>query len=162
MGRHRKVCECCQKIHEQVPKKEYEPVPPPRDPIKGRKTSDAKIRAVNKYRQKDYPKQMARKQSLEYYYNNKDQVLKKRKIFYEANKDNIREYQQEYQQKYRQTIRELKQLPFYGQEFEDKCVLCNSILKTYNNPDPLAKDGDCCDECNRTKVIPARRRLVGL
>jgi len=113
MGRHRKVCACCQKIHEQVPKKEYEPVPPPRDPIKGRKTSDAKIRAVNKYRQKDYPKQMARKQSLEYYYNNKDQVLKKRKIFYEANKDNIREYQQEYQQKYRQTIRQLKQLPFY-------------------------------------------------
>lgn len=38
-----------------------------------------------------------------------------------------------------------------------KCVLCNSVLETYgNNPAPLAQDGECCDDCNSTKVIPAR------
>ena len=38
-----------------------------------------------------------------------------------------------------------------------KCVLCDSVLETYgNNPAPLAQDGECCDDCNSTKVIPAR------
>lgn len=38
-----------------------------------------------------------------------------------------------------------------------KCVLCDSVLETYgNNAAPLAEDGECCDDCNATKVIPAR------
>jgi hypothetical protein len=115
MGRHRKNCECCGKVHEPIPKKEYDPVPPPKNPLKGRKTPDSIIRAVNKYRQKEYPKKMGRKQALDYYYKNKDEVLKRRRLHYEANKETIKEYQQDYQKRYRQTIKELKQLPFYGE-----------------------------------------------
>tara|TARA_R110000751_G_scaffold94798_4_gene185066 strand:- start:392 stop:622 length:231 start_codon:yes stop_codon:yes gene_type:complete len=38
------------------------------------------------------------------------------------------------------------------------CVLCNEDIKgNYgHNPAPLSDEGDCCDECNMTKVIPAR------
>lgn len=39
------------------------------------------------------------------------------------------------------------------------CVLCDNFFWGYgNNPYPLAKgeDDECCDECNATKVIPAR------
>lgn len=37
------------------------------------------------------------------------------------------------------------------------CVICKGEFWGYgNNPDPLAKKGICCDECNATKVIPAR------
>lgn len=117
MGRHKKICACCQKVNEPIPKKEYDPVPPPRDLVKGRKTPDSIIRAVNKYRQKEYPKEMGRKQALEYYYKNKEEVLKRRKLFYEANKESMKEYQQEYQKRYRQTINELKQLSFYNEAF---------------------------------------------
>lgn len=39
-----------------------------------------------------------------------------------------------------------------------KCVLCKKEVKGYgNNPAPLGNVyDDCCDTCNRTKVIPAR------
>ena len=39
-----------------------------------------------------------------------------------------------------------------------KCVLCKKEIKGYgNNPEPLAGNKtSCCDECNITKVIPAR------
>ena len=44
-----------------------------------------------------------------------------------------------------------------------QCCLCNITLIEFagNNPSPLGKVGIdwCCDECNRTKVIPARGRL---
>lgn len=38
------------------------------------------------------------------------------------------------------------------------CCLCGKDLKDEfgNNPYPLKKNGDCCNECNITKVIPAR------
>jgi|SaaInlV_100m_DNA_2_1039680.scaffolds.fasta_scaffold59081_4 hypothetical protein len=46
------------------------------------------------------------------------------------------------------------------------CVLCNEdirgevidgIARVYgHNPAPLSNEGKCCDECNITKVIPAR------
>jgi hypothetical protein len=37
-----------------------------------------------------------------------------------------------------------------------KCCLCKVNIKGYgNNAQPL-KNGRCCDECNITKVIPAR------
>ncbi len=52
-----------------------------------------------------------------------------------------------------------------------QCVLCDDVIRTApfhgNNPEPLMKnsynpesanEGRCCDECNSTKVIPARMR----
>lgn len=37
------------------------------------------------------------------------------------------------------------------------CVLCgNEITDHGNNPQPLSDDGKCCDNCNITKVVPAR------
>lgn len=39
------------------------------------------------------------------------------------------------------------------------CVLCGKeFLERGNNPWPLREDGVCCDECNSTKVIPARMK----
>lgn len=40
-----------------------------------------------------------------------------------------------------------------------KCCLCGKDIKDFgNNPWPLKKNEDdrCCDDCNITKVIPAR------
>lgn len=41
---------------------------------------------------------------------------------------------------------------------EYKCVLCSTNFSGYgNNPLPLAYEGRCCcDQCNITKVVPAR------
>jgi len=39
------------------------------------------------------------------------------------------------------------------------CVLCGTKIKGYgNNPWPLSNEGECCRNCNDTKVIPARIR----
>ena len=36
------------------------------------------------------------------------------------------------------------------------CILCKKEYKEWgNNAMPLA-DGQCCDHCNNTKVVPAR------
>ncbi len=41
-----------------------------------------------------------------------------------------------------------------------KCVLCKRTIRGFgNNAQPL-KLGQCCDDCNRTKVIPARLKEV--
>ena len=38
-----------------------------------------------------------------------------------------------------------------------KCCICKKIEKGYgNNPDPIKKEGRCCERCNTIKVIPAR------
>lgn len=38
-----------------------------------------------------------------------------------------------------------------------RCVLCKATIEGYgNNPAPLATTGNCCDDCNTTKVLPAR------
>lgn len=38
-----------------------------------------------------------------------------------------------------------------------RCCLCGKVVSGYgNNPAPLKIEGVCCDECNLTKVIPAR------
>jgi hypothetical protein len=53
------------------------------------------------------------------------------------------------------------------------CCLCNDILRGYgNNPEPVISswdeekqeelDVECCDDCNFTKVIPARMKESGL
>lgn len=46
---------------------------------------------------------------------------------------------------------------------EDKkvCVLCGESFKGHgNNPAPLKDSGECCDECNKRKVIPARIKAL--
>ena len=40
---------------------------------------------------------------------------------------------------------------------EHICCICGKKFNGYgNNPDPVKKEGRCCDDCNNTKVIPAR------
>ena len=40
---------------------------------------------------------------------------------------------------------------------EHICCICGKKFNGYgNNPDPVKKEGRCCDDCNSTKVIPAR------
>jgi hypothetical protein len=37
------------------------------------------------------------------------------------------------------------------------CCICGETHIGYgNNPEPVAKEGSCCDRCNAEKVIPAR------
>lgn len=37
------------------------------------------------------------------------------------------------------------------------CVICGKEFEGWgNNPYPVANEGECCDECNASKVIPAR------
>lgn len=41
------------------------------------------------------------------------------------------------------------------------CCICGREFTGWgNNPWPVKEDGECCDECNRTKVIPARLMRV--
>lgn len=44
------------------------------------------------------------------------------------------------------------------------CALCGNPFGEYgNNPWPLAvldRDGQCCDECNASRVLPARLALL--
>lgn len=38
-----------------------------------------------------------------------------------------------------------------------KCCLCGKIILGWgNNPWPLKDEGECCNNCNTYKVIPAR------
>lgn len=37
-----------------------------------------------------------------------------------------------------------------------KCVICGQKIIGYGNNARPVKEGKCCDECNYTKVIPAR------
>ena len=65
-------------------------------------------------------------------------------------------------------IKNLKEAMENDDEFkkslaEDKetCVLCGKHINGHgNNPAPLADEGKCCDECNKTKVIPARMKAM--
>ncbi len=48
------------------------------------------------------------------------------------------------------------------------CCLCGKHSEGWgdkkqfgNNPQPLKDDGECCDECNNTKVIPERLKQAG-
>ena len=48
---------------------------------------------------------------------------------------------------------------------EYTCCLCGKTVKGWgNNPSPLNNDPNarCCDECNYTKVIPARMEEIAL
>ena len=38
-----------------------------------------------------------------------------------------------------------------------ECCICGKEFTDYgNNPEPVKESGVCCDECNASKVIPAR------
>ena len=43
-----------------------------------------------------------------------------------------------------------------------KCVICGHDFEGYGNNAEPVKPGICCDECNETKVIPARLKQLGL
>lgn len=37
------------------------------------------------------------------------------------------------------------------------CCICGEPLGKYgHNPYPIKEEGECCDKCNLTKVLPAR------
>lgn len=41
------------------------------------------------------------------------------------------------------------------------CCLCGKPIFGYShNPRPVAKEGECCNDCNATKVIPARLKKM--
>lgn len=43
------------------------------------------------------------------------------------------------------------------------CVLCNKNFEEWgNNPAPLKSEGQCCDDCNHTKVIPERMKEIAM
>ena len=48
---------------------------------------------------------------------------------------------------------------YFGEEVLEKkfvCVLCNEVAEGHgHNPEPLAKEGRCCDKCNNEVI--ARR-----
>jgi hypothetical protein len=42
------------------------------------------------------------------------------------------------------------------------CCICGKEFEGWgNNPWPIKQDGECCDECNQNKVIPARLKTAG-
>ncbi|MGM9543570.1 MAG: hypothetical protein ACI3T9_01170 [Romboutsia timonensis] len=43
-----------------------------------------------------------------------------------------------------------------GEEQHTCCICGKEFIGYGNNPDPVKKEGRCCDDCNSTKVIPAR------
>jgi hypothetical protein len=44
---------------------------------------------------------------------------------------------------------------------EFTCVICEQHSVGYgNNPAPVKNEGKCCDDCNFTKVLPARLEAV--
>lgn len=42
-----------------------------------------------------------------------------------------------------------------------KCCICEKPITDYgNNPQPIKKEGRCCDQCNMTIVIPSRMKYL--
>lgn len=40
---------------------------------------------------------------------------------------------------------------------EYRCCICKKLVWGYgNNPDPVKKEGECCDSCNSGVVMPMR------
>lgn len=41
------------------------------------------------------------------------------------------------------------------------CCICGKEFDGWgNNPWPIVEDGECCDECNMTRVVPARIEMT--
>lgn len=48
-------------------------------------------------------------------------------------------------------------------EEQKKCCICGCKFTGWgNNPWPVKDEGECCDDCNSLKVIPARLRQMYL
>ena len=46
---------------------------------------------------------------------------------------------------------------------EFTCCICGNRFRGFgNNPEPVKKDGECCDNCNDEYVVPARLKQLGL
>ena len=46
---------------------------------------------------------------------------------------------------------------------KEKCVICSELIIGFgNNPEPIKKNGKCCDNCNSHKVIPARLGIISI
>lgn len=46
-------------------------------------------------------------------------------------------------------------------EVEKVCCICGQLFIGWgNNPWPVRNGGECCDECNREQVIPARLKSL--
>ena len=42
-----------------------------------------------------------------------------------------------------------------------KCCICGQLFEGWgNNPWPVVKDGNCCNECNINVVVPARIEMM--
>ena len=44
------------------------------------------------------------------------------------------------------------------------CVICDKEIKGEfgNNPDPIALEGECCNECDNSVVMTARLNQLGI
>jgi hypothetical protein len=43
------------------------------------------------------------------------------------------------------------------------CCICKRIFYGYgNNPDPVEREGRCCDDCNISHVIATRLSMLGI
>jgi len=40
------------------------------------------------------------------------------------------------------------------------CICGRSFVGWGNNPWPVKEDGECCDKCNMSKVLPARIAML--
>lgn len=59
-----------------------------------------------------------------------------------------------------ETIKHLKEN--FDQKHKCVCVICGHDFEGYGNNAEPVKPGICCDECNETKVLPARLKQSGL
>lgn len=41
-----------------------------------------------------------------------------------------------------------------------RCCICGAEIRYGNDPWPVRSEGQCCDKCNWTLVIPERKRLT--
>ena len=49
--------------------------------------------------------------------------------------------------------------PVFEEEEKKTCCICGKEIKGWgNNPYPVRTEGDCCDLCNATVVLPERIR----
>jgi len=59
------------------------------------------------------------------------------------------------------TVGVLMATKVWGDDKERTCPLCGQVFRGMgNNPEPLAEfEERCCDDCNTSKVIPARLNI---
>lgn len=54
----------------------------------------------------------------------------------------------------------LNKIKFSEERIAKKCVICSQLFEGLgNNPYPVKRQGQCCDRCNETVVMPARAMM---